>query len=91
VLGAVMSSIQETVAVLEAFELEDDQPNLEAPSPAIFYDGDVNYNFQDRNAFDSKWSEETIAMARFVSRYSNSKLLHFWFLCTAYRSSHALF
>lgn len=61
-----MSSIQETVAVLEAFELEDNQPNMEAPSPAIFYDADVNYNFQDRAAFDTKWTEETIAMARFV-------------------------
>ncbi len=62
-----MSSIQETVAVLEAFELEDDQPNIEAPSPAIFFDGEVNYNFLDRAAYDTKWADETLAMSRFVS------------------------
>lgn len=67
VLLATMSSIQETVAVLEAFELEDEQPNIEGASFAITFDSSVNTNFNDRAAFETKWAEETVAMAKFVS------------------------
>lgn len=62
-----MSSIQETVAVLEAFELEDEQPNIEGASFAITFDSSLNTNFNDRAAFETKWAEETIPMAKFVS------------------------
>ena len=63
-----MSSIQETVAVLEAFELEDDLPNIEAPSPALSLDGETQTNYIDRSAFDTKWVDETTAMSRLVRR-----------------------
>lgn len=61
-----MSSIQETVAVLEAFELEDNAPNIESPSPALSLDGESQTNYIDRSAFDTKWVEETTAMSRLV-------------------------
>lgn len=61
-----MSSIQETVAVLEAFELEDNAPNIESPSPALSLDGEGQTNYIDRSAFDTKWVEETTAMSRLV-------------------------
>ncbi len=61
-----MSSIQETVAVLEALDLEDGQPNIEAPSFAISFDTEVDPNFVDRGAFDTKWAEETVVMAKLV-------------------------
>eukprot|EP01119_Soliformovum_irregulare_P019520 TRINITY_DN6199_c0_g1_i4.p1 TRINITY_DN6199_c0_g1~~TRINITY_DN6199_c0_g1_i4.p1 ORF type:complete len:1378 (-),score=485.69 TRINITY_DN6199_c0_g1_i4:58-4191(-) len=55
-----LSEAIQRVSVLEQFpSLENDQPNIEAPSPAVMYESTVDFNFADRNAFDSRWVDET--------------------------------
>jgi len=60
----------ERVSALEKFPLEDGQPNVEGPSLAIAYDSFIDYNFADRNAFDTRWTDEThhIAQLRDIIR-----------------------
>lgn len=54
----------ERVALFEQFKFEDDQPNLEAAPLSVLYDSYVDYNFADRGAFDSRWTDETHAIAQ---------------------------
>jgi hypothetical protein len=59
----------ERVAVFDQFPLEDDQPNIEAPSLSVLFDGYTDYNFGDRNAFETRWTEETQYIAQLVFIY----------------------
>ncbi len=74
-----LTEASERVAVLDQFPFEDDQPNIEAPSLSVLYDSYVDYNFADRNAFDTRWTEETHAIAQLV-RYllGNVNRLYRW-------------
>eukprot|EP01114_Cavostelium_apophysatum_P018213 TRINITY_DN5592_c0_g1_i1.p1 TRINITY_DN5592_c0_g1~~TRINITY_DN5592_c0_g1_i1.p1 ORF type:complete len:1338 (-),score=458.14 TRINITY_DN5592_c0_g1_i1:118-4131(-) len=59
-----LSDVAERVAVLEHFPFEDDQPNIEAPSLALLYNAYTDYNLADRGAYDTRWTEETQAIAQ---------------------------
>jgi len=59
-----LTEANERVAVLERFPFEDQQPSIEGQSPAITYDAFVDYNFADRNAFDTRWTEETQSISQ---------------------------
>lgn len=61
-----LSEATERVAVLEHFPFEDAQPNIEAPALSILFDGFTDYNFADRGAFDTKWTEETQNISQLV-------------------------
>ena len=61
-----LTEASQRVAVLEQFPFEDEQPNIEAPFLSVFFDGYIDYNYADRNAFDSRWTEETNSIAQLV-------------------------
>lgn len=61
------SEVEERVNILESLRLEDDQPNIEAPALAVACDTTIGFNFQDRNAYDTHWIDETVAMEKLVS------------------------
>lgn len=61
-----LSEASERVAVLEHFPFEDEQPNIEGASIAVLFDGNIDYVFADRGAFESRWSEENHSMAQLV-------------------------
>ena len=60
------SEVEERVNILESLRLEDDQPNIEAPPISVACDTTVGFNFQDRNAYDTHWVEETVVMEKLV-------------------------
>ncbi len=62
-----LTEASQRVAVLESFPFENDEPEIEAPSLSLLYDGHVDYNFADRGAFETKWSEECHSIAQLVS------------------------
>lgn len=62
-----LSDVVERVNVLEHFPFEDEQPNVEAPVISVQFNGYTDYNFADRNAYDTRWTEETHAIAQLVS------------------------
>lgn len=53
-----MATVSERITALENFELEDGQPNIEAPSLTVVFAGPPDYNYVDHKAFETKWSEE---------------------------------
>ena len=59
-----MATIEERIAVLDEFVLEDEQPNIEAPSDSIYYESYGFRNYADRGAFETAWGEETVIMAK---------------------------
>lgn len=61
-----MSEVLDRVAVLDSFVLEDNQPNIEGPSPTVLLDTNSHFNYADRNAFDTTWNDETVVMAKLV-------------------------
>ena len=63
-----MATIEERIAVLDEFVLEDEQPNIEAPSDSIYYESYGFRNYADRGAFETAWGEETVIMAKMVRR-----------------------
>jgi hypothetical protein len=62
----VDKEVDERVAILDNLRLEDDQPNIEAPAVAVACDTNMGFNFQDRNAYDTHWIDETVAMEKLV-------------------------
>ncbi len=56
----------ERVALLDLFPFEETQANIEAPSLAVLFDGYTDYNCADRGAFDTRWTDETHAIAQLV-------------------------
>lgn len=63
----------ERVAHLDRFPFEDQQPNIEAVSLSVLYDGFIDYNFADRAAFDTKFSDETASLANLVKKPKTKK------------------
>ncbi len=63
----VDSQVEGRLATL-ADQCVDDQPNVEAPAIAIINDTTINLNYQDRNAYDTHWVEETASMEKLVFR-----------------------
>jgi len=59
-----LTDVVERVNVLEHFPFEDEQPNVEAPAISVQYNGYTDYNFADRSAYDTRWTEETHAIAQ---------------------------
>jgi len=59
-----LTDVVERVAVLEQFPFEDEQPNVEAPSLSILYNNVTDYNYADRNSYDTRWTEETHAISQ---------------------------
>lgn len=51
--------MEERLSTLDMFPVEDDQCVSEAPSASVHLDCIVDPNFQDRNAFETKWTQET--------------------------------
>lgn len=44
----------------------DDQPSVEGPSLLLSCDPSFKFNYQDRNAFDTHWVDETVTMEKLV-------------------------
>lgn len=66
-LDAALSSVSQ----LEALDLPDEQPNIEAASLSIVYDVSFDTNFEDRTAFVTgvaKYNEEATVQASLVLR-----------------------
>lgn len=62
-----LTEATERVAVLDQFPFEDSQPNIEAPSLSVLVDAYTDYNYADRGAFETRWTEETQHIAQLVS------------------------
>lgn len=58
--------VSERISVLEQFPFEDTQPNIEGPNLSIFYDGYIDYNYSDKDAFNTRWTEETQYISQLV-------------------------
>jgi len=63
------ADIKERVAVLEEVPLEDEQPNIEAGVGSVLFDPYSEYDWVDRNAYESRWNEEAAVIAQVVSRF----------------------
>lgn len=73
-----LSEAAERVAVLERFPFEDNQPNIEGPSVSVLYDAYTDYNYADKLAFDTRWTEEAGNIAQLVRILSQ---LNIWRSC----------
>ena len=62
------TELQERIGALNQQRLVDDQPCVEAPSFSVACDVSVRLNYQDRQAFETHWIEETIAMEKLVCK-----------------------
>eukprot|EP01111_Echinosteliopsis_oligospora_P015952 TRINITY_DN6483_c0_g1_i1.p1 TRINITY_DN6483_c0_g1~~TRINITY_DN6483_c0_g1_i1.p1 ORF type:complete len:1368 (+),score=367.50 TRINITY_DN6483_c0_g1_i1:181-4284(+) len=78
------SEVIERVQYLEKIRLPDDQPTIEAVAPSVLYDSHSTFNYQDRNAYDTHWVEETAAMERFDNILRNGE--NFVHMVYTYRS-----
>ena len=58
--------VVERLATLNAFQLDDDQCSVEGPALAVRLDSTMDPNWEDRNAFDTKWTEETHFIQKLV-------------------------
>eukprot|EP01113_Clastostelium_recurvatum_P001498 TRINITY_DN1060_c0_g1_i3.p1 TRINITY_DN1060_c0_g1~~TRINITY_DN1060_c0_g1_i3.p1 ORF type:complete len:1328 (-),score=521.15 TRINITY_DN1060_c0_g1_i3:101-4084(-) len=59
-----MAEVFDRVAMLDNFPLIDDQRHIEGPAVAVDIDTHVDYNYADRNAYETQWAEETVVMER---------------------------
>lgn len=59
--------IKERVSVLDDFFLEDEQPSIEADVGTLLFDPYSDYDFADRNAYESRWAEEASTIAQIVT------------------------
>lgn len=67
-----------SVSQLEALDLPDEQPNIEAATLSIVYDVSFDSNFEDRTAFVTgvaKYNEEATVQASLVIRQHAFRLL----------------
>ncbi|KAL6064809.1 Cytoplasmic FMR1-interacting protein [Balamuthia mandrillaris] len=53
-----MASLEERIAALENFELQDGQPTAEAATYPVAYDATADLKYVDCEAFESKWTQE---------------------------------
>ena len=63
-----------SVSQLEALDLPDEQPNIEAATLSIVYDVSFDTNFEDRTAFVTgvaKYNEEATVQSSLVRRTVN--------------------
>ena len=60
------SEVEERVSILDSLRLEDDQPNIEAPAMSVACDTTIGFSYQDRNAYDTHWIDETVVMEKMV-------------------------
>jgi hypothetical protein len=74
----VDSEVEDRVAILDNLRLEDDQPNIEAPAVSISCDTNMAFSFQDRNAYDTHWIDETLAMEKLVRNKLDSLCFSLW-------------
>jgi hypothetical protein len=63
---ADLSEAAARVAHLDAFPFEDDFPNIEAASSTLSYDSYIDYNYADRDVYDTEWTSETTNIALVV-------------------------
>lgn len=73
------TELQERIGALSNQRLVDDQPGVEGPSASIAIEPSLRLNYQDRNAFDTHWIEETTAMEKLVCIPPFSNYFHVYF------------
>lgn len=61
-----LSEAAKRVEVLEKFPFEDDQPHVEGPLLSVLYNSATGLEFNDRAAFDSRWTEELASISQLV-------------------------
>lgn len=62
------SELHGRIEAINKITFLDDQPSIEGPSVPLSCDPALRLNYQDRNAFDTHWIEETAAMEKFVRK-----------------------
>eukprot|EP01104_Vermistella_antarctica_P000182 TRINITY_DN1020_c1_g4_i1.p1 TRINITY_DN1020_c1_g4~~TRINITY_DN1020_c1_g4_i1.p1 ORF type:complete len:1278 (-),score=381.80 TRINITY_DN1020_c1_g4_i1:98-3931(-) len=81
-----MATIEERLAVLDSFVLEDEQPNIEAGSHALNFKSYSTHNFKDRNAFEAQqhWTVELSHMQKLTDILEHGE--YFVHMVYTYRS-----
>jgi hypothetical protein len=72
------SEVEERVNILDSLRLEDDQPNIEAPAMSVACDTTIGFSYQDRNAYDTHWIDETVVMEKLVRMKYDPRNNHLW-------------
>lgn len=54
------------VRALERMTLDDDTPGIEGPNASIGYIANSNYNYADREAYNTSFTQEAATMAQIV-------------------------
>ena len=65
-----MADLTEKLSALESFSFEDNQRTAEGPSPSVHLNPTIDFNYEERNAFETRWAEETVLIQRLVGHTS---------------------